>query len=461
MFALVQHSYVLRMTQIRLSVGALRAALAGLNTITEVEDKKAKEFYAKRQEKYDEKQRDDSNVAKVSAPGFTTARVYEPSAEQDELEPPPPLTPEEFKDPNAIAAHEEALKAYRAARKVQIEKNKGSVPKPAPAASIKTGGKPIKQPPSSRPVTKDYVGPTKTAPYLTTQNLKSRNLADKNDLDVPETTLDREQLKKISLKAFQNVPPGDWKEFAMRAGYIIAKPKDPKQKPLIWASVPPKGGEPAKPHAWRSIEELAGDQKTRLGYFDKRTLGSPSTDVETKHDKNPEHRKDADALRVKFKGDPMGRVDIETTGTMPGSVSGQGGTPTKDARAAVAAADKAAQAVIPDWNTLPLDKLTKAAEMAERRFKSSKDPEEMQILKDINDALVSRESGEPPAKPIKLSLPRKLQRNDVRDVIRAFEADDYERAAAYLGTLPFSIRVSVEGLLSVAYDKQRLSKLIK
>ncbi len=432
------------MTQIRITMSTLRSVLHKSHIMSEADDA-TKRFFAQRREKYDEKPRSDDNVAKHSASGFSTSRVYEPSAEFDDLEPPAPLTPEQFKDPAAIQAHEDALKAYRATRKAALEKRKGLPPAPVPAASIKTGGRPFKQPPGSRPVTKDYVGPTRTAPYLTSKDLQSKSAkgAGQGKLEVPETVVTDEQLKKLSAKAHQNKPEGDWKEIVMRGGYLILKPKNPAQKPLIWASVPPKGNQGPKPHAWRTAEELVHAQRLSLGYLDKTERGWSKSDVAMPHDLDPER-----GSRVKFKGDPMGRVDIETTGTLHGSSTGPGGTPTKDSSVAVASADKAAKAEIPDWNTLSLATLKKAADMAEKRFKSGKSPEETQILRDISDALITRESGEAPAKPIRVSLPRRLQRNDVRDAIRAFEAKDYERASAFLGSLSPEIKAEVKKLLA-------------
>lgn len=322
-----------------------------------------------------------------------------------------------------------------------------------PAAKPQSAGAAhvIKQRPEKPAITKDYVGKSVQAPYLKGKTGESGEKSMGNAKaapDIKELKINFDQLEKISKKAYDEFPPGDWAGIFMRAGHLFIKPDNPGQKPLVWSNVPPRGQQPGKKHAWRSLEELTAQQVQALGFFDTTQRGNPRKNVPVKSElpfDNPvgqSYDEEKDPNGVRFKGGAGGRVETQTTASTPGSVTGPGGIPTKQAIKDTETASQAQTSEIPDWDTFDEQKLKRALELAIKKF-----GDKNQFVEDIRASLVDRQTGTPPSQPLKTQLPRKFQTKKIRDIFRSYESGDNVLAIRQLSLLPSDVRGAVKAYM--------------
>lgn len=216
-------------------------------------------------------------------------------------------------------------------------------------------------------------------------------------------------------------PPG--RIFVDKA-YIMFRPEDPGAKAIFWAGVPekkrleggaivtPKEGK-AKPHAWRTYEELTTNQRDRLGWVDPRDRGKVKGEDEPPPEKG---------LDVRVKGvsqyapqevvwNEKGELEALPRGIAPepqmmGSVPGAsfepgrgGGMPSATATQAAARAAAAKGFKLPDWETLSLPKLQQWRDVIMRKSRSSGEAADRRTLQVIDKTIEDRESGKPPKAP--------------------------------------------------------------
>lgn len=206
--------------------------------------------------------------------------------------------------------------------------------------------------------------------------------------------------------------------------YIMFKPKDPTAKAMFWAGVPekksikggavstPEGGE-AKPHAWRTYEELSMDQRRGIGWIDPRDRGDVSSP--------PEAEEKGLDVRIRDGG---ARADIDVMGSIPGAeplTPGKGGsTPSAEAMAAMKRGMAAKSAKLPDWESLSIQDLNGWLEVATKKYKSSRDPTDMRVVQAVKKEIDARAEGKPqkkatqPRRPKGKSQPQHTQPADDR-----------------------------------------------
>lgn len=298
-----------------------------------------------------------------------------------------------------------------------------------PAAPETSGGVHVlKQRPASPPITKDYVGPSRQAPLL----------KKKQKVEVP-----RDVLKQTSPKAFASIPKGEWKVFK-RGPYFVLEPEDPVKRMLVWTGVPGTDKEPEKPRAWRTPDEMKGFQREQLGFLDAHDKGKEGRDSAVGGEKprlSPMNQAD-----VRFKGGAGGGfIDVDTSGQIGGGV--EDGLPSDYALNKLRNIELAGEAGVPDFRAMDLEELERSFRMAMNSYRDHNDTSWKKIADEIKIVIDARKRGVKAEKPITVKLPRKLQRNDVRDVIRAYEAKKSDDAEEYLSLLPDDIRVETENFL--------------
>ena len=227
----------------------------------------------------------------------------------------------------------------------------------------------------------------------------------------------------IAYKALKQMGSPDGRIYTS-GPYVMFRPKDPSQKAMFWAGVPekkklqgtavvrPEHGE-AKPHAWRTYEELGIDQKRGLGWVEPRDRGQvPDTG------KEPEEQ----GLGVRFKGGAGARVEPDVMGFVPGAepiVPGKGGSiPSPEAMSAMQRGMAAKHARLPDWETLSIQDLNGWLETATKKYKTSRDPGDLRVLQAIRSEMGARAEGKqqktPPPRPEAQRAPRHTQSAEER-----------------------------------------------
>jgi len=251
----------------------------------------------------------------------------------------------------------------------------------------------IKQAPAVKPITKDYTGQSRQAPYV---------------MPPKRVEITPSDLKKRNPAAFGAIPVEG--RIEMRGPYIVLHPKQASARMMVWAGVPPKGEPkirdqktgklidnphyvPEKPRTWRTVDELTRAQREALGYIDPRDKGDFPRKEPTKYGQKPELE---DNPSVRIRGGGGGILEPEIMGSTP-AASGPGGSPSHAASAAVRNA-QIAKGIKPDLESMDINELEALRAVAVRHAKSSTDATDARFVRNIDAVIRSRLAGVKPTK---------------------------------------------------------------